>query len=233
MTNAAATALTIRPATRDDLADIARIMNDPPEPPAAALLGRDTATRLGSLFVHAGISISLSQTRVAVVDGRVVGVMECGHRDGSKLTPFRVLRLARAVLRAVWIIGPRGLLRAIRGYRRRAVVSFKEVSVFPVAELYVDEQLRNRGIGGALLAHADELAMQHGARRMCIETGITNPARRLYERNGYHVVDVKTDAEYERLTRSPGRVLMVKELSALRASSATRSAHSVAPASLT
>jgi len=45
---------------------------------------------------------------------------------------------------------------------------------------------------------------------MCIETGITNPARRLYERHGYTVISTKTDASYERLTSSPGRILMTK-----------------------
>jgi len=45
---------------------------------------------------------------------------------------------------------------------------------------------------------------------MCIETGITNPARRLYERHGYVVVATKTDPRYERLTGSPGRIQMTK-----------------------
>jgi ribosomal protein S18 acetylase RimI-like enzyme len=47
---------------------------------------------------------------------------------------------------------------------------------------------------------------------MCIETGVTNPARRLYERHGFRVIETKTDARYERLTRSPGRILMTKDI---------------------
>jgi hypothetical protein len=47
---------------------------------------------------------------------------------------------------------------------------------------------------------------------LSLTTAITNPARRLYERNGYGVVGEKRDAEYERITGVPGRVLMVKEL---------------------
>jgi hypothetical protein len=47
---------------------------------------------------------------------------------------------------------------------------------------------------------------------MCLETGSANPARRLYERHGFEVVETKLDSGYERLTGSPGRILMVKEL---------------------
>ncbi len=83
---------------------------------------------------------------------------------------------------------------------------------FGQVDHYVDERLRNRGIGGALLRYAEELARRSGAPCLSLETGITNPARRLYERSGYRIVGTKTDAVYEHLTGSPGRIVMVKEL---------------------
>ena len=51
-----------------------------------------------------------------------------------------------------------------------------------------------------------------GARKMTIETGIWNPARHLYERCGYGLVATKEDRAYERMTGSPGRVLMSKDI---------------------
>jgi hypothetical protein len=86
---AAAIDIALRPAALADLDAIARVMNEPPEPPSAVLMGAGPASRLGALFVRAGISITLPQTTVAVLDGRVVGVMECGRQDPSKLTAAR------------------------------------------------------------------------------------------------------------------------------------------------
>ena len=39
-----------------------------------------------------------------------------------------------------------------------------------------------------------------------------NPARRLYERQGFLVVSTRTDPGYERFTGAAGRVLMTKVL---------------------
>jgi len=203
--------IVLRAATAADLSDISRIMNHPPEPPMSALLGHERASRLGDLLVRAGVTISLSSTTVAVVGDSVVGVMDCGSQYGLRPTPASVLRL---LPRALLIIGLRNLPRALRGMLLRQRVQFASVAgAYSIAELYVDERLRNRGIGGALLRYAEEEARRCSAQRMCVETGIENPARRLYERNGYHVVTTKADAQYERVMGSPGRVLMLKELS--------------------
>ena len=53
-----------------------------------------------------------------------------------------------------------------------------------------------------------------GPRRISLTTATGNPARRLYERNGCRLIDQKTDARYERITGSAGRVLMVKPVGA-------------------
>jgi GNAT superfamily N-acetyltransferase len=97
-------------------------------------------------------------------------------------------------------------------WARQRVQFEAQRDAFPIGELNVDEALRNRGIGGKLLQHAEGLAHSHGSSLMCLETGITNPARHLYERHGYALVATKADAEYERLTGSPGRILMSKQI---------------------
>ena len=47
---------------------------------------------------------------------------------------------------------------------------------------------------------------------MSLSTNTANPARRLYERHGFRIVETRTDSTYERLTGIEGRHLMVKAL---------------------
>jgi ribosomal protein S18 acetylase RimI-like enzyme len=199
----------LRPATEGDLPDIVRIKYCPPEPPFARLLGEERATRLGELLVLRGGEINVRAGTIAVVDGASAGLLVCGSELTVGPDVGGLLPLLRSLLRILGIVTP----RAVYGLWLRNRLQFKPVpDAFSVTELYVDENMRNRGIGGRLLRHADELALREGAPRMSIETGITNPARRLYERHGYTAIAEKASVAYERVTDSPGRVLMVKEL---------------------
>ena len=172
------------------------------------MLGARRAARLGDLFVENGITLKLADSVVAVVDQGVAGVMECGGRSGPGTTASAYLRLLPPVVRILGMATP----KAVYGMLLQRRVEFEPVpDAFAVVELYVDEAARNRGIGGRLLEYADGLARGRWP-RMCIETGVTNPARRLYERHGYRVIATKTDPRYERLTGSPGWVPMVTEI---------------------
>ncbi|MEO1057499.1 MAG: GNAT family N-acetyltransferase, partial [Actinomycetota bacterium] len=52
----------------------------------------------------------------------------------------------------------------------------------------VDEAGRGKGVGSALLAHAEQTAHEVGAQRMALDVSVNNDgARRLYERLGYAV----------------------------------------------
>jgi len=199
----------LRAAGSEDINDIARIINDPPEPPMAKLLGQERATKLGTLLVKSGAYPTLENTTLAEVDGRVAGVLACGAAEGPALMR-ELLPLAPRLLLLLGPVTP----RAIYGFWLRGRLMFDiPPDAFVVSELYVDEKLRNRGIGGRLLQHANVLALEAKESRMWVETGVTNPARRLYERHGYRAVEEKTSIAYQRLTDSPGRVLMTKELS--------------------
>ena len=200
----------IRPASRSDIHAISRIMNYPPEPPSATMLGSVRASKLGDILVKAGINLKIEDSFVAVASGTVVGVIECGGRSVPGTGTVSLLKLLPQIVLA---LGPK-LPTALSGMRARDRVGFTPLpNAFAVVELYVDEAARGRGIGGKLLDHAESLAEGKWP-RMCIETGIDNPARRLYERHGFQVIETKTDDAYERLTGSPGRVLMVKNLPA-------------------
>jgi GNAT superfamily N-acetyltransferase len=184
-------------------------MNVPPEPPLATMLGRKRASRLGDILVRGGINLRVADSFVAVSDERVVGVVECGGRSGPGPGPGSLLPLLPQVVPALGTALP----KAVYGMWLQGKVSFAPVrDAFAVVELYVDEAMRGKGIGGRLLAFAEEQARAGGWKRMCLETGAANPARRLYERHGFEVIETKLNAEYERLTGSPGRILMAKEL---------------------
>jgi GNAT superfamily N-acetyltransferase len=207
--DAIAAAVTLRAARPADVDDIARIISRPPEPPMAAALGPELASRISELFVRSGVTVSLSHATVATIDDDVVGVMDAGYMR-ERRTPLTVIRM---LPRTLAVLGARKVRRGLYTFYVSRRVQFAAIpAAFPVSQLYVDERWRNRGIGGRLLQHADALAARAGAKTMCIETGIDNPARRLYERHGFRVAATSTDVDYERVTRSPGRVLMLKSL---------------------
>jgi ribosomal protein S18 acetylase RimI-like enzyme len=159
--------------------------------------------------VRAGINLKLEDAFVAVGDAKVVGVLECGGRSGPGAGLGEIAKLLPKI---VPTLGPT-LPRAVQGMLAQRQVQFAALpDAFAVVELYVDEAVRGRGIGGKLLDFGEEQARAGGWKRMCLETGVTNPARRLYERHGFAVIQTKLDSTYERLTGSPGRILMVKDL---------------------
>ena len=64
--------------------------------------------------------------------------------------------------------------------------------VFILYDLYIDQNFRQAGIGKALMAQARKVALEHGAKRIELETSINNlPAQALYEELGY-----KKEEEY-------------------------------------
>jgi len=89
---------------------------------------------------------------------------QCGGRG----VPGAGLRALLPLLpRIVPVLGL-ALPRAVRGGLARNRVGFAPVpNAFAVVELYVDEKMRNHGIGGKLLGHAETLA-RGGWPRMCI-----------------------------------------------------------------
>jgi GNAT superfamily N-acetyltransferase len=205
----------IRRATTADFERIDSIVNDPPGAEAVAAAGGDAsvARRFSRAIFEMGVSPVLARCVVAEVDGAVVGVMDAGA--GASPVHIGPRLVVKMIGRALRIFGPVKAVRAVPALRARSRVEFDvPPGSYYIAELDVDPAWRNRGIGGVLLAHAEEEARRLDVPRLSLTTNITNPARRLYERNGYRVTHVKTDATYERITGIPGRLLMVKELEA-------------------
>jgi ribosomal protein S18 acetylase RimI-like enzyme len=188
---------------------IVEIVAGEPGPEALGLTGSVKAGRRLGMGVYQirPFTEAWQQTTLAEAGGEVVGVLMSGSQVES-------LGLSAALVwMALRALGPLGLLRFRPRINARSRVQPRSVEgAYHIGELDVDPRYRNRGIGGALLGLAETEARNGGYAQMSLTTTTSNPARHLYERHGFRVVETKTDAEYERYTGIQGRVLMVKDL---------------------
>jgi len=201
--------LTIRRAIAADAERIAEIIaGEAGQEPAVIVGSVAGARRLWTEMVRMpGSLMGWELTTVAASGGHVLGVLQAGPQDGSlRITP----RLAFLALRVTGPLGIIGLLRRLRAEDR--VQPPPVPGAYRVRELHVDPGHRGRGIGGALLDYAEAEARKAGYTQMTLTTTTANPARRLYERHGFRVVETKTDPVYERYTGMEGRHRMVKDL---------------------
>ncbi|TMG01554.1 MAG: GNAT family N-acetyltransferase [Chloroflexi bacterium] len=201
--------LTIRKASASDTDRIVELFAGDPGDEASGIAGsREKAIAFGTGMVRLPESPQgWRQTVVAEMDGLVVGIIMAGgdHKD-MRVTP-------QLVYLALRIFGPLGIISLLRRLRARVRVQPKTPDgAYHVAEIDVDPASRNKGIGGALLENAEAEARAGGYRLMSLTTSTANPARRLYERHGFRVVETRTDTAYKRYTEIDGRYLMVKDL---------------------
>jgi ribosomal protein S18 acetylase RimI-like enzyme len=200
-------------ATAADAERVAEIMTGDPGPEATGLAGGDVekARSMGMAIARmdgmpAGPG-GLENTLLAELEGETVGIVHARRgSDRLAITPTVVL----AAIRTFGLIGAIRLLPRIRA-RARVDIPSPE-GAYHVGELDVDPRYRNRGIGGALLRRAEAQAREGGYAQMTLETTAANPARRLYERHGFRVLETRTDPDYARYTGIEGRVRMVKDL---------------------
>jgi ribosomal protein S18 acetylase RimI-like enzyme len=102
---------------------------------------------------------------------------------------------------ATRLADPRRVETAILAEFENQIVGFAALRIVPciffadpyaeLTELYVDEDHRRRGVGRALVTHAEKLARQAGARQMLILTDFyNNAAQSLYRTLGYSHYDI-------------------------------------------
>lgn len=203
------TDLTFRKATPEDTERIAEIIHGEPGRAAVGTCGSvERARRIGYAMVRIpGSSQGWDRSVLGELDGEAVVVLQAGEQlGGTRVTPALALQ-------AIRIFGPIGAIRLLPRTRLQArLTPPAPPGSYHIAELHAHPQHRSRGHGGAALDYAEEDARKCGHRHMSLVTDSTNPARRLYERHGFRVVETRTDPAYERLTGIPGRHLMVKEL---------------------
>lgn len=204
--------ITIRPATAADVERLIDILyDDPPSEFHGLVPDRRKARAIGAAMLRNGLSLDVRRTAVAVAGGEAVGLIAL-QRPGES-DRMSLAAVLGVVARSLPIVGPGGLWRYVRYQRARGRMSMPHPpDAMYVWELDVHPGWRNRGIGAAMLRHAEDVARSEDIPRMALSTTTTNPAQHLYARHGYEIVETRLDPVYERLTSIPGRVLMVKEL---------------------
>lgn len=200
--------ITFRPATRADAAALAEVFGTEPSEEQLGMAGGNAARarkfRRLTLSTISG-DAALPRTTVAVGDGRVVGLLQAGAEAGDNITPALVIGVLR-------IFGP-AVLGFLKRDRTRARVHLSPPpGAYHIAEVHVLPAARNQGIGAALLAEAERTARAANAPAMSLTTTTSNPARHLYERTGFRVIETREDPAYQAITGVSGRILMVKNL---------------------
>ncbi len=205
--------LEIRDATGEDLDPTLRLVYDPPGPEAAGIAGSDErAVAIGACLQRVGFYTRHGgDVLAACCNGEVVGVMvgSCGAGDRATLAAASTA-FARELLRAIPVWALPGLLW--RSWLRSRLDFETAPDAYNVSEIHVAPPVRSRGVGTALMQHAETRARERSCRVMSLSTLMSNPARRLYERLGFVVTRSRTVRGYEALTGAPGRVFMEKAL---------------------
>jgi ribosomal protein S18 acetylase RimI-like enzyme len=201
--------LTFRRATPADTDRIAEIIHGDPGQETVRMCGSvERARAMGYELVRIpGSAQGWDRSVVGELDSEVVVVLQAGQQIGGiSVTPTLALQ-------AIRILGPLDAIRLLPKIGAQSRVNAKgPADAYYITELHVHPQHRNRGIGRAALDYAEAEARQRGHSQMTLLVTTVNPARRLYERHGFRVVETRTDPAYERYTGIPGRHLMAKDL---------------------
>ena len=177
--------------------------------PSAEVLGLspsvDGARRFrGTLFALTAERSGWNAFLVAERQGQVVGFAETGASEPG----FK--DIAKASLTAFGLVG--SVRAAWRSWPRTRVDHEPPADALHLVELQVDPDVRNQGIGGALIDAVLKAGRRGGYRQVSLTTASSNPAVQLYLRHGFSLVATRTNRAFERRTGAPGRVLMVRDL---------------------
>ncbi len=174
----------LRPA-RVDRADgerFARYLDQAADRTFRALLGPQSVRIIAEAFLAPGHDLSHEHVTFAEVDGGVVGMLS-GY-SGAQHAASTDEPLVEAA-------GFRKYRMAV--LHRLGARIFNFMDRLPAGDWYVqavavDEAGRGKGVGSALLAHAEQTARAAGSQRLALDVAVNNDgARRLYERLGYAV----------------------------------------------
>jgi len=193
------------PADADRVAEI--VAGDPSRESIGVCDDPERARTFGMALARASLLEGAVRTIVVELEGRCVAVLQTTDGVGDE----RITRAGAAI--ALRVFGVLGLLGLVSRGRARARVAIRPPdAALHIHELHVARELRGRGIGGALLRYAEQQARARGRPLLSLTTTTDNPARRLYERAGFRIVETRTDPVYRRITGIDGRHLMIKPL---------------------
>lgn len=176
----------IRPAVPADAPLAATLIHLSMAKEADWLFGQEknfpTDSVFAGLFQRKGNRVSHDLCWVAEQGGQVVGALLA--------YPGRYLRRLdlRTGLHLVRIFGIFATLRLARRQPLYGSLVEAEADEFYVSNLAVLPDMQGRGIGAALLNHADAMARSNRLLKCSLLVTFDNPARRLYERSGYRII---------------------------------------------
>ncbi len=176
----------IRPALSTDAPLAATLIHLSMGKEADWLFGQDdnkpTDTVLAGLFQRNGNRLSRDLCWVAELDGRVVGALVAyPGRRLRRLDLYTGFHLIR-------ILGFAAIPHLVRNLPVYGNLVEAEADEFYISNLAVLPEMQGRGIGAALLSHADALARSNRLLKCSLLVTIDNDARRLYERSGYRII---------------------------------------------
>ncbi len=141
-----------------------------------------TDTVLASLFQRKGNRLGYDLCWVAEVDGRAVGLILAYPGKRLRRLDFHT---GQGLIR---IFGLAATLRLVRRLSVYGNLMEAKADEMYISNLAVSPEMQGRGIGTALLSHADALARSHRLPKCSLLVTFDNPARRLYERSGYRMI---------------------------------------------
>ncbi len=176
----------IRPAVLTDAGPVVDLIRLSMHEELDWLLGQEkkhpTESVVSALFYRKGNRLSHDICWVAEQDGQVVGaLLAYPGRQVHRLE-------SRMGLHLVTIFGLPGVIRLARRLSVYGDLVESEDDEFYLSNLAVLAECQGRGIGASFLNYADELARANGLKKCSLLVVFGNPARRLYERSGYQLV---------------------------------------------
>lgn len=162
---------------------------------------------LAKIFSQKGHRFSYEFAEMVLYQGSMVGIMIAF--PGKKLGKLN-RRLAKVLIGQYRLRGKLALL-----IRALPLVFIKEAAgdEYYLSNIAVKKRLRNRGIGRIILDHIEDRAEDVGLGKVALMVSIDNKgARRLYERQGYHITAIHLESNSRVPYVGPGYQHMVKVL---------------------
>jgi ribosomal protein S18 acetylase RimI-like enzyme len=202
--------LAVRPATPADPADSLLYLSAKPYYDAYAGSESRARSMLAAVYTRTGHAASFEVCEVAELDGELAGVI--AWFPVSEGDP----RARRFVSLTVPRIPPWRWPAVLRHLRAAGTVSpHPPPGSLYVDALAVDPAFRRRGVASELLRRAEGFASAQGLDAVALDTGLPHePARALYEANGYAERDIRRAAgpEAAEAIGGPGFVSYLKRL---------------------
>lgn len=163
---------------------------------------------LTKIFIQEGHRFSYKFAEVALVNGRLVGL---AITFPGKILSKLDRRLATLIYHQYRLRGKIALI--VRGWPLLFVNEALR-DEFILSNLAMKKRYQGKGYGTKFLAHIEERARTAGFKKLVLRVHIQNPnARRLYEREGYHVKSVHLESNKRVAYLGAGYYRMIKDLS--------------------